>query len=66
MYLTLRLVVYENCALGYVGYRDVKIRFNDKIVKPLWWTDDVVKGYLGEYSFCFRALFVECGSVNLL
>ena len=42
---------YENFALGYVGYRDVKIRFNDKIVKPLWWTDDVVKGYLGEYSF---------------
>ena len=51
VYLTLRLVENENFALGYVGYRDVKIRFNDKIVKPLWWTDDVVKGYLGEYSF---------------
>ena len=51
VYLTLRLVQNENFALGYVGYRDVKIRFNDKIVKPLWWTDDVVKGYLGEYSF---------------
>lgn len=51
VYLTLRLIENENFELGYVGYRDVKIRFNDKIVKPLWWNKDVVEGYLGEYSF---------------
>ena len=51
VHLTLRLMENENFELGYVGYRDVKIRFNDKIVKPLWWTDDIKDAYLGEYSF---------------
>ena len=51
VYLTLRLVANENFGLGYTGYSDVKIRFNDQNVIPLWWTQEVTDAYLGKYSF---------------
>ncbi len=51
VYLTLRLVANENFGLGYTGYSDVKIRFNDQEVIPLWWTQEVTDAYLGKYSF---------------
>lgn len=50
--LTLRLTENNNFGLGYMTYEDIKIRFNNKIVKPLWWDDDyVVAALFGEYSF---------------
>ena len=49
--LTLRLVANENFGLGYVTYTEVKIRFNDKNVIPLWWTTEVKEAYLGTYSY---------------
>lgn len=49
--LTVRLVENENFDLGYWGYRDVKIRFNDKIEQPLWWDLEVEAAYLGVYSY---------------
>lgn len=51
VYLTLRLVATGNFGLGYVTYSDVKIRFNDKKVKPIWWTEEVETAYLGIYSY---------------
>lgn len=59
VFLTLRLMENENFGLGYVGYRDVRIRFNDMVVPPLWWTPEVVKSYLGAYSFeKFETIFL--------
>ena len=51
VYLTLRLVENENFDLGYMGYTDVRVRFNDMKVKPLWWTDEVELAFLGPYSY---------------
>ena len=50
VYLTLRLVENENFDLGYMGYTDVRVRFNDMKVKPLWWTDEVELAFLGPYE----------------
>lgn len=49
--LTLRLVENENFDLGYMGYTDVRVRFNDMKVKPLWWNDEVELAFLGPYSY---------------
>lgn len=49
--LTVRLVENDYFGLGYWGYRDVKIRFDDIIKPPLWWDKEVIYAYLGEYSY---------------
>lgn len=49
--LTLRLVDNAYFGLGYNDYRDVRIRFNDKISQPKWWDRDVELAYLGDYSY---------------
>lgn len=49
--LTVCLQENDNFELGYQYCRMVKIRFNDKIVIPLWWNEEVEKGYLGAYSY---------------
>lgn len=51
VFLTLRLVENENFGLGYVTYTDVRLRFNDMKVRPLWWTDEIEDAYLGTYSY---------------
>lgn len=51
VYLTLRLKADNNFGSGYVSYTDVRIRFNDMEVKPLWWSGEVETAYLGTYSF---------------
>lgn len=51
VFLVLRLVENENFGLGYVTYTDVRIRFNDMIVAPLWWKGEVEEAYLGTYSY---------------
>lgn len=49
--LTLRLMGNDHFKVGYVGYSDVKIRFNDMQQKPAWWDEEVEVAYLGTYSF---------------
>lgn len=49
-YVTVRVVENENFGVGYKGYTDVKLWFNNKNSKPDWWDDRVVEVYLGEWS----------------
>lgn len=50
--LMLALEENNNFKVGYYTYETVKLRFNNKTVKPLWWTDDPVDiVYFGTYSF---------------
>lgn len=49
-YITLRIVGNENFGVGYKGYTDVKLWFNNKNTKPDWWNSRVVDVYLGEWS----------------
>lgn len=49
--LTLRLVENTHFGLGYNGYREARIRFNDKIIQPKWWNREVELAYLGGYSY---------------
>ena len=51
VHLTLRLVENENFGLGYMGYTDVRIRFNDMPTQPTWWTKEVELAFLGPYSY---------------
>ena len=51
VHLTLRLVENENFGLGYIGYTDVRVRFNDMKMKPLWWTKEIELAFLGPYSY---------------
>lgn len=52
VYVTLRLTANENFGLGYATYGDIKIRFNNKIVRPGWWNDEfVTESLFGEFSF---------------
>lgn len=49
--LTLRLVENTNFGLGYNGYLDARIRFNDDDSKPpKWWNREVELAYLGVFS----------------
>lgn len=49
-YITLRLIANENFGVGYRGYSDVKLRFNNKASRPDWWDDRVEEVYLGTWS----------------
>ncbi len=48
--LTIELVDNDNFDLGYKGERTIKFWFNNKVVKPKWWTNSVELAYFGEYS----------------
>ena len=50
VYVTLRLTANANFKVGYVGYTDVKLRFNNVEGKPTWWTQEVEDVFLGVYS----------------
>ena len=49
-YITLRLIANENFAVGYRGYSDVKLRFNNKASRPGGGDDRVIEVYLGPWS----------------
>lgn len=49
-YITFRLVANEHFQLGYKGYLDVKLWFNNKESQPLWWDEQIEKVYLGTWS----------------
>ena len=42
----------------------IKIIFNNIISKPLWWTNDVTKLYLGTYSRKKYEEFVKCTNIS--
>ena len=45
-------------------YEQIKIVFNNIISKPLWWTNDVTKLYLGTYSRKKYEEFVKCTNIS--
>ncbi len=49
-YITLRLIANENFGIGYRGYSDVRLRFNNKASQPEWWDNRVEEVYLGAWS----------------
>ena len=49
-YITLRLIENENFGVGYRGYSDVRLRFNNKASQPGWWDERVEEVYLGIWS----------------
>ncbi len=49
-YITFRIVGNENFGIGYKGYTDIKLWFNNKNTKPDWWVTRIVEIYLGEWS----------------
>lgn len=50
--LMLALEENSNFRVGYYTYDVVKLRFNNRIVQPLWWTYDPVSTvYFGDYSY---------------
>lgn len=64
-YITLRVVENENFGVGYKGYTDVKLRFNNKNTKPDWWDARIVEVYLGEWSpEKFDALVIATGGIT--
>lgn len=49
-YVTYKLIENENFTIGYTGYTMVKVRFNNLVQAPLWWDEDIVNIFLGEWS----------------
>lgn len=63
--LIVRIASNEHFKPGFEGYRTVKIDYNDKVSKPLWWNDTVAI-YLGEYDEeKFRHFVICTGVVSL-
>lgn len=60
--LIVRIAPNENFQPGFEGYRTVRIDFNDKVSKPLWW-NEVVEIYLGGYDEVKFREFVKCTGV---
>ena len=48
--LCLQLVPNEYFNVGMTQYEQITIVFNNVISKPVWWTKDIEKFYLGNYS----------------
>ena len=48
----------------YRNTNKLKIIFNNIISKPLWWTNDVTKLYLGTYSRKKYEEFVKCTNIS--
>ncbi len=64
-YITLRIVENENFGVGYKGYTDVKLWFNNMNTKPDWWDSRIVDVYLGEWSSeKFNTLVIATGGIT--
>ena len=61
--LCLKLLPNEYFKGSIPEYEQIKIIFNNIISKPLWWTNDVTKLYLGTYSRKKYEEFVRCTNV---
>lgn len=49
--LFMRIAENDIFKRGYTTYTDAKLRFNNKIVKPLWWSKVITDAIFGEYSY---------------
>lgn len=53
--LRIRLVESPDLKVAYSNptdsYTDIQLRFNNRIVKPTWWTTTIVKVFFGDYSY---------------
>ncbi|MGM9739991.1 MAG: DUF4843 domain-containing protein [Candidatus Cryptobacteroides sp.] len=53
--LRLRLVESDDLKVAYTNptdsYAEIQLRFNNRIVKPTWWTNNIAKVFFGEYSY---------------
>ncbi|MGN1233604.1 MAG: DUF4843 domain-containing protein [Candidatus Cryptobacteroides sp.] len=53
--LRLRLVASDDLKVAYSSptdsYTDIQLRFNNRIVKPTWWTNTITKVFFGDYSY---------------
>lgn len=64
--LTLYLVETESFEQGYTDRLQVSVTFNNITTKPDWWTEEITKAYLGEYSKeKFEAIYAYSGRNNL-
>lgn len=61
--LCLKLVPNDHFQGTMQQYERIKIVFNNVVSKPLWWTADVTKVYLGTYSRKKYEEFVKCTNV---
>ena len=61
--LCLKLLPNEYFKGSIPEYEQIKIIFNNIISKPLWWTNDVTKLYLGTYSRKKYEEFVRCTNI---
>lgn len=53
--LRLRLVESDDLKVAYSSpadsYTDIQFRFNNRIIKPTWWTNTIAKVFFGVYSY---------------
>lgn len=50
VYVTFKIVANENFSPGLAGKHMIRVIFDNIASKPLWWTGDLEKYVLGEYS----------------
>lgn len=62
--LCLKLLPNEYFEGSIPEYQQIKILFNNIISKPLWWTTDVTRLYLGTYSRKKYEDFVRCTNIS--
>lgn len=63
--ITYRLVPNEHFMLGYKGYLQVTLRFNNRESCPSWWDTKIKDVYLGEWSSeKMEALYIATGGIS--
>ena len=63
--ITYRLVANGTFGVGYKGYQEVKLWFNNIESRPLWWDQRIEDVYLGTWSARkFEALVLATGGIN--
>lgn len=64
--LCLRLVENDHFTLGHYDRLQVKVRFNNIISKPGWWTTDIELGFFGPYSYeKYNAFILSSGLITI-
>lgn len=63
--VVLKLTPTKDFSLGPVNNtRSQRLSFTSKAIAPSWWTSDIVKYYLGEYSDAKYAKFIEVTGIS--
>lgn len=63
--VVLKLTPTRDFALGPAGNaRSQRMIFTSKAIAPAWWTADIVRYYLGEYSDAKYAKFIEAAGIS--